>query len=85
MDIMVDMIEEVEPAMAKKSRKEVPEDTDGEILLKTRSTSIWELKKPLNLLKLPQKPQLKVPKPPQPLKKPRLKLSHKKRKKRSTT
>lgn len=83
---MVDMIEEVEPDMVEKSRKEVPEDTDGEILLKTRSTSIWELKKPLNLLKPPQKPQLKVLKPPQPPKKPRLKLSHKKkRKKRSTT
>ena len=83
---MVDMIEEVEPAMVKKSRKEGLEDTDGEILLKTRSTSIWELKKLFNLLKLPQKLQLKVPKPPQLPKKPRLKLSHKKRrKKRSTT
>ena len=82
---MVDMIEEVEPAMAKKSRKEGLEDTDGEILLKTRSTRIWELKKLLNLLKLPQKLQLKVPKPPQPLKKPRLKLSHKKRRKKKST
>lgn len=84
MDIMVDMTEEVEPVVVEKSRKEVPEDTDGEILMKIRNMSIWEPKKLPLLLKLPQKLQPKVLKIL--LKKPRLKLSHnKRRKKRSTT
>lgn len=83
MDTTVDMIEEVEPVMVKKSRREEPVDTDGEILLKTESTSIWELKTPSLLLKRSQKLQLKVL---NQLKRLRLKKSHrKKRRKRSTT
>lgn len=81
MDIMVDMTEEVEPATEEKLRKVVLEDTDGEILMKKESWSIWELKTPSPLL---SKLQRKLPKLPKLPKKLKLNNSHKKRKKRKS-